>query len=165
MNTIYSHSRKDPIVINIPTDDFAAAYFKILDLKLENSYVKNRNIIGQLMLFSGSIFRFAWNGWNLFNTISSGEIEFIEENGIPYFRHKIYFTETAFIALIFNIIPLFALMFEPKFSLFIFLATWILYFINYFVTVFRFNSYVSEVLIKVNLDNGYRFKTDIPAFG
>jgi len=165
MKAIHSHSRKDQIVINIPTDEFAAAYFKLVNKNLEESYVFDRQVDGSAMKFKGSIFRFAWNGWNLFNPISAGEIEFFEENGNPFIRHRIYFTETIIIALIFNIIPLFALMFEPKFSLFIFLFIWIFYAINCFISIFRFNSYISENLITVNQDNGYRFKTDLPAFG
>jgi hypothetical protein len=165
MNSLNSHSRKDQIVITIPTDEFAASFFKIIDKKLDNSYVFTRQTEGSILKFKGSIFRFVWNGWNVFNSISGGEIEFDEENGNPFIRHKIYFTELFIIALLFNLIPLFTLHFEPKFSLYIFLGIWLLYYINFFVTIFRFNSYITEILIRVNSEHGYRFKTDIPAFG
>jgi hypothetical protein len=162
---IHSHSRKDQIVITVPTDEFAAEYFKLINEKLENSYVFNHQTEGNILTFKGSICRFVWNGWNVFNTISGGEIELNEEDGIPFIRHKIFLTETLVIALLFNIIPLFTFKYEPMYSLIIFLSIWLLYTINYLVTIFRFNSYISEMLIKVNLDNGYKFKTDIPAFG
>ena len=162
---IHSHSRKDLIVTTVPTDEFAAEYFKLINEKLENSYVFNHQIVGNILNFKGSICRFVWNGWNVFNTISGGEIEINEEDGIPFIRHKIFLTESLIIALLFNIIPLFTLKYEPMYSLIIFLAIWFLYTINYLVTIFRFNSYISEMLIKVNLDNGYKFRTDIPAFG
>jgi hypothetical protein len=162
---IHSHGRKDQIVITVPTDEFATGYFNLINEKLDNSYVFNHQTENNILTFKGSICRFVWNGWNVFNTISGGEIEINEEDGIPFIRHKIFLTESLIIALLFNIIPLFTLRYEPLYSLIIFLAIWILYTINYLVTIFRFNSYISEMLIKVNLDNGYQFKTDIPAFG
>ena len=165
MKFIHSHTRKDQIVINIPTDEFAAAYFKLLDQKLEKSYIFDRQTDGTLFRFKGSMFRFVWNGWNLFNTVSRGEIEFADEEGFPYIKHKIYLTETIIIALLFNIIPLFSFFFERKLSLIIFAAIWILYLIVYLVTIFRFNSFVSELLMQVNLEHGYKYKTDRPAFG
>jgi hypothetical protein len=165
MKSIYTHSRKDQIVINISTDEFAAAYFKIFEEKLVNSYIFLRQVEGNLLRFRGSIFRFAWNGWNLFNTISSGEIEFTEEGGYPFIRHKIFFNELLYIALIFNLIPIFTFKFEPNLSVLVFIGIWLFYAINYFIGIFRFNSYISETLIKVNIEHGYKFKTDIPAFG
>jgi hypothetical protein len=165
MKNINSHSRKDQIVINIPTNEFASAFFKLLAEKLKNSYVFHHNINGNLLTFKGSICRFVWNGWNVFNTISKGEIEFTEEEGFPFIRHRIFLTESLIIALLFHLIPIFALRYEPLLSLAIFLGIWILYTINYLVTIFRFNSYISDLLIKVNIENGYKFKTDIPAFG
>lgn len=152
MKTIHTHSRKDQIVINLPTNEFAKEYFKIIDPMLQKSYIFKREINGNKINFSGSIFRFVWNGWNVFNTISKGEIEFFDENNKPYIAHKIYFTEVLIIAAIFNIIPLFTLKYDPWLSLFVFLAIWIFYTANYLITVFRFNSYVTEVLIKANIE-------------
>jgi hypothetical protein len=165
MNNISSHTRKDQIAINIPTDEFAVEFFKIINQKLELSYIFNRKTEGNILTYKGSMFRFVWNGWDVFNPISGGEIEFTEEDGNSFIRHTIYFTESLVIALVFNLIPLFILKFEPKFSLFIFLGIWVLYAINYFVAVFRYNSFISEMLIKVNLENGVQFKTDKPAIG
>jgi hypothetical protein len=165
MNSLNSHSRKDQIAINLPTEEFAMEYFKILNKKLEDSYIFNRKTEGNKLTFRGSIFRFVWNGWDVFNPISAGEIEFSEEDGKTFIRHKIYFTESLLIALIFHIIPLFTFIYESKLSIIVFIAIWIIYTINYSITVFRFNSYISEMLIKVNMESGYKFKINRIAIG
>lgn len=155
MKKLNSHSRKDQIIIHVPIGTFADAYFKHLQKKLTDAYVFNYEIKNKLMTFKGSLFRFVWNGWNVFNPISAGEIEFSEENEKPYIRHKIYFTEALVIALIFHLIPIFTLKFDPWLSLIVFLAIWLVYFASYFIAVFRFNSFISEMLIQVNFEHGY----------
>jgi len=165
MKTLISHGRKDQIVINIHIDDFAREYFKIFKKRLTRSYIYNQKIEQNKLTFNGSIFRYAWNGWDLFNTVSQGEIEFTTENDNPFIRHKIVFSEIIATVLIFNLIPLFALKFEPRWSLFIFLGIWIFYGINYFVTVFRFNSFVAKILIEVNKTAGYEFKVEEKGIG
>ena len=147
------------------SDEFAVEFFKIINHKLDQSYIFKKTINGNKLSFKGGIFRFIWNGWNLFNPISSGEIEFIEEEGKPLIYHKIYFTESLFIAIIFHIIPAFAFIYEPSLSLIVIAIIWLLYTINYAISVFRFNSYISEILIKVNAENVNSFKTDIAALG
>lgn len=155
MRKLNSHSRKDQIIIHVPIEDFALEYFNHVQRKLTESYVFNYQIEGNLMTFKGSIFRFVWNGWNVFNSISSGEIEFTKENEKPFIRHKICFTESLVIALIFHLIPVFTLKFDPWLSLIVFLAIWLVYFASYFIAVFRFNSFISEMLIQVNFEHGY----------
>lgn len=165
MKTLNSHGRKDQILINIKIDDFARAYFKIMRKRLGESYVLHQYIVGNKLKFTGSIFRFAWNGWNLFNPISSGEVEFTAENGNSFIRHQINFNETLTIMFIFHIIPLFTLKFEPGWSLFVFLCIWFFYAIIYLVTVFRFNSFISETLIDVNKNARYELLLDDEAIG
>lgn len=160
MKTILSHGRKDQIVINVTTDDFAVRFFKIISERLKKSYVFNSETKGNVLKFKGSIFRFVWNGWDLFNSFTQGEIEFTTENDKPFIRHKISFNEALVIALIFNIIPLFTMKYEPGLSLLVFIVIWIAYTINYFVAVFRFNSYVSETLIETNETVGYELRAN-----
>jgi hypothetical protein len=165
MKTLNSYSRKDHILINILTEEFAVEFFNFVHQKLESSYIFNRKTEGNVLTYKGSLFRFVWNGWNLFNTISKGEIEFGEDAGKPFIRHKIHFSEILYIVLIFNIIPLTTLIYDPLASLIVFIAIWLVYGINYFVTVFRHNSYISETLIKVNIKHNFNSDTDFPALG
>ncbi|MBN1252443.1 MAG: hypothetical protein JXR51_09230 [Bacteroidales bacterium] len=156
---VFSHSRRDQILINIKTADYADKFFKKFDSSLEKGYIFDKNRQGNKLEFKGSIFRFAWNGWNLFNNISNGIIEFQEENEKVFIHHKIYFLEIFTIALIFTIIPV--TMFGGwKLKTIVFFAIWIIYLIGYFVSVFRFNSLISETLINVNKTSGYELENE-----
>lgn len=158
MKTITSHGRKDQIVINVKTDDFAVRFFEILSERLKKSYIFHTQTEGSNFKFRGSIFRFVWNGWDLFNSFTKGEIEFTSEDDKPFIKHKISFDEAFVIALLFNIIPLFTMKYEPWLSLIVFIVIWMAYSINYFIAVFRFNSYIAETLIQTNETVGYGLK-------
>lgn len=155
MKTLTSHGRKDQIVINIQLEDFASEYFKLMIKRFSKSFIFHDMPEQNKLQFKGSIFRYVWNGFDLFNSISTGEVEFTSEGGEPFIRHKINFTEIFIVALLFNIIPLFTLKFEPFWSLIIFLSIWISYFTAYLVAVYRFNSYIAQTLIEVNKTAGY----------
>jgi len=158
MKTLTSHGRKDQIRINIQIGDFAVEFFSLMNKRLNKSYIFHNEVTGNKLQFKGSIFRYVWNGFDLFNTISRGEVEFTSENDAPFIRHKIVFTEIFIACLLFNIIPLFTLKFEPFWSLMIFLFIWIVYTAAYLLTIYRFNSYITETLIKVNKTAGYEFR-------
>ena len=156
---LISHSRMDEIAINIHPDDFAKEYIDYVDGRLEESYVFHRNIFKRRIDFKGSVFRFAWNGWNVFNTITSGEIEFEDQEDRTYINHKIYFTEFFTISLIFSIIPL-TMGGDWPLRLVIFILIWLAYIVSYLIGVYRFNSFISEAIIHINLTAGYEHKED-----
>ncbi|MCF6243019.1 MAG: hypothetical protein L3J74_16965 [Bacteroidales bacterium] len=160
---ILSHSRIDEIRINIDPDDYAKEFFKKLDIRLQESYVFKRNIYDRRMDFKGSVFRWAWNSWNLFNPITEGEVEFETQGERTYINHKIYFTEIFTIAFIFTIIPL-SLDAGIGWRIFVFSLIWLSYLSAYFISVYRFNSFISELLIETNKDARYEFdEEDIEA--
>ncbi len=64
------------------------------------------------------------------------------------------------IALLFTIIPIFTLKFEPQLSLLVFILIWMLYGINYLIAIYRFNSYISNTLIEVNKISGYSLEEE-----
>ena len=150
----FHHGREDEIFINLKVNDFSDEYFKRVDKSLDRAYIFHRKQENNRYSFKGSIFRFAWNGWNLFNNISNGEIEFTEKNDKRYISHKIYFVEIFTIALIFTIIPV-TMGGDWSLKLLVFVAIWLVYFISYFVSVYRFNSFIAKILIDVNSSTGY----------
>lgn len=158
---LISHSRMDEIAINLHLDDFAKEYINYVDGRLEDSYVFHRDIFKRKIDFKGSVFRFAWNGWNVFNTITSGEIEFESQEDRTYISHRIYFTEVFTISFIFSIIPLTMGSGWPL-RLAIFIFIWLAYLASYLIGVYRFNSFVSEALIHINLSTGYENEIELP---
>ncbi len=156
---ILSHSRMDKIVINIDPDDFAKEFFKKVDTRLQESYVFKRNIYDKRIDFKGSVFRWAWNSWDLFNTITEGEIEFETQGEHTFINHKIYFTEIFTIAFIFTIIPL-SIDVGAGWRIFVLLLIWLSYLAAYLISVYRFNSFIAEMLIETNKDARYEFEDD-----
>ena len=160
MKTLSSHGRTDQIIINENIDHYAEVYFKKVKERLKKSYVFHTSQEGRTLRFKGSIFRFTWNGWDIFNNITHGKIKFLTIDGEPYIEHKIHFTEALVIALLFTIIPIFTLKFDPGLSLLVFVIIWLLYGINYLIAIFRFNSYIANTLIEVNKLSAYDFEED-----
>jgi hypothetical protein len=157
MKTLSSHGRIDQIIINEDIDHYAEIYFKKVKERLTESYVFHTSQEGRTLRFKGSIFRFVWNGWDVFNNITHGSIRFLTIDDKPYIEHKVNFNEALVIALLFTIIPIFTLKFEPQLSLLVFILIWLFYGINYLVAIYRFNSYISNTLIEVNKISAYSF--------
>ncbi len=157
---ILSHSRMDEIRINIDPDDFAKVFFKKLSARLQESYIFKRTIYDKRIDFKGSVFRWAWNSWNLFNPITEGGVEFETQDEHTFINHKIYFTEIFTIAFIFTIIPL-SVDAGLGWRIFVFILIWLSYLATYFITVYRFNSFIAEILIETNKDARYEFDDDI----
>lgn len=155
MKTLSSHGRTDQIIINEDIDHYAEVFFGKVKERLKASYVFHTKQEGRTLKFKGSIFRFTWNGWDVFNNITHGKIRFLTIDGAPFIEHKVNFTEALVIALLFTIIPIFTLKFEPQLSLLVFIIIWLLYGINYLVAIFRFNSFISNTLIEVNKISAY----------
>lgn len=156
---IFSHSRMDEVVINVDPDDFAKEFFKKVEARLQDSYVFKRNIYDKRIDFKGSVFRWTWNAWNLFNTITEGEIEFETQGEHTFINHKIYFTEIFTIAFLFTVIPL-SIDVGAGWRIFVFILIWLSYIATYLITVYRFNSFIAEMLIETNKTAGYEFDND-----
>ena len=156
---IISHSRMDEIRINVDPDDFAKEFFKKVEARLQSSYIFKRTVYERRLDFKGSVFRWAWNSWDLFNTITEGKIEFETQGEKTFINHKIYFTEVFFIAFLFTIIPLTADV-GVGWRIFVFLLIWLSYLATYLTAVYRFNSFISEMLIETNKDARYEFDPD-----
>jgi len=156
---IISHSRMDEIRINVDPDDFAKEFFKKVEARLQESYIFKRTAYERRLDFRGSVFRWAWNSWDLFNGITEGEIEFETQGEHTFINHKIYFTEIFFIAFLFTIIPLTADV-GIGWRIFVFVLIWLAYIAGYLIAVYRFNSFISEMLIETNKDAGYEFDVE-----
>ena len=74
--------------------------------------IENVDITQETLTFSAPVFRFAWNGWNFMNGISSGKVNAVisrNENNEKTlkFKYSIFFTEFFVIALAFTSVPAF----------------------------------------------------------
>lgn len=156
---LISYSKINKIKIDIDPDDFARAFIKNVDKRLHDSYVFKRRIFDRQIEFKGSVFRWVWNSWDLFNNITEGEIEFETEGEDTYISYKISFTELFTISFLFTVIPL-SVDVELFWRITVFILIWFFYAFNYLFTAFRFNGFIAETLIETGKDTRYEFMND-----
>ncbi len=124
---------------------FRRLFFAKLQRKLSDAYIFDIQSQESVVSFKGTVFRFAWNGWNLFNGISKGEIRITKYDDKRYLYYKINFLEVFVIASIFTIIP-FTLYDFPDLMALAFVAVWIVYFINYVISSRRLKTMLFEII-------------------
>ncbi len=160
MSRFYSYSRTEPIVINEDIDFFSNLFFDNVKKRLKKSYIFHNKQEGRQLEFKGSIFRFIWNAWDVFNPISKGKIRFLTIDKMPHIMYEISFTEILFLALVFHLIPIFSLKYETTISLIMIGVIWLLYLINYLVASIRFRGYIAKTMIEVNQISSYLNNTE-----
>ena len=144
-----THRRTEQIVPTIPTDEFSEEFFTSIENRLIKSHIVNIKKGHNKLFFKGVIFRFVWNGWNLFNGISKGEFRIIEKDDKVYLSWKIHFFEYFIIALLFTIIPVLAG--ELMWKIIIAASIWLLFYGgNYIISVFRINYLMSNTVYEIN---------------
>ncbi len=73
----------------------------------EFAYMQRISLKDNLLQFSGPLFRFVWNGWNMFNPVSNGQIQVFGQGKYFIVRYKIYFWEFFVYSLIFSTIAVY----------------------------------------------------------
>ncbi len=155
-----SYSKEKRITINAAIEDYAEVLFNNVESKVKQASIKDIDRKKRKLTFDGSIFRFSWNGFNLFNGISSGKMRIDQEDKEVTFSYEIFFTEYFFIALAFTIIPI-AFYKEPMMAFSLFFIIWGLVFAgSCWFTTLRFNKLVKKTIIETNI----HFKNG-PSFG
>jgi len=144
-----ANSRIDQVKCPVGIDRYSTAFHKQFVLRLREAGIYHRLQIRHKVLFRGAPFRFASGGFDSFNGISNGEIEFIEKDSKVFIKTRIFFVEYFIIALLFCIIPALALMPDMQYRVVAFLAIWLLYIIATSYTIYCFNSYVAKTLSEV----------------
>lgn len=122
---------------------------KFILTKIRNSSIHNITEQNNIIKFKAPVFRFAWNGFNLFNPISKGSVQFSIKNNIPYFSYHFFFTEFFIYALIFSSIPIFSLYIESIYKIIALLIIWIIYFISTMLAAHRFENFVKKFLMEL----------------
>ncbi len=161
MSKFYKYANITQIFINEDIDYFSNLFFETVKKRLTESYVFHIKQVERELEFKGSIFRFVWNAWDVFNPITKGKIRFLTIDEEPFIKFEINFTEALIIASLFSIIPIFAFAFEPTISLIIFAAIWFLYLLNYLVASIRFKGYIAKTMIEVRQASDYDNQLEI----
>ena len=125
--TFLTLSVSSKIKTDISVLDFNDKFFKRVDKELDAAYIKNIVKDEKSRKFKGTLFRFIWNGWNVFNPISRGKIEIVNFKNSIYLRIKIYFLEFFIYALIFSLIPILGIFDNLLFRIIAFAIIWTLF--------------------------------------
>ncbi len=159
MFNLFSYKSKKELIIAIEENQFVKEFYNEIENKLTNSYITNISKTKNSLEFTAPIFRFAWNGWNMFNGISKGKFNVSFEDGVPYLSKKIYFFEFFIISLLFTIIPIasFDLL---NFAIAIFIVIWAVYAISCFVSIYRTSNFIGETILKVNYRPRFGIETE-----
>ena len=98
------------------------------------------------LTFKGAIFRFAWNGFHLLNSISGGRVELSVHDDGFHLSFKLFFYEMFFISLAFMLIPL-ALARTPLAAIYATLVIWIgFYLVTIALAIMRFDKMIDKIV-------------------
>lgn len=115
---------------------------------LRNSYMKNISVEENKIKFVGNIFRYVWNGFNVFNPIYKGEISFKNIGKGTYISYKIFFWEFFVLAMLFSLIPALGIFPNFAFRILALLFIWGFYLGSTLLSVHRFENYLKNVVMK-----------------
>lgn len=134
----------------IPRDDFLPDFLEKLENYMhEYAYIQNITSGENSLRFIAPPFRFAWNGWNLFNPISNGSF-FIHRRGKYYvIEYKIYFWEFFVYSLLFSTIALFGFFPGMIFRFLYLLVVWSFFIFHSLWSKSRLDDYLEKLAERV----------------
>ncbi len=92
----------------VPKDDFYYEFLQRIENYLRNiAYINHISKDDNNLKFTGPVFRFTWNGWNLFNPVSNGSFHLHRYGSYYIIRYKIFFWEFFVYSLLFSTIAFF----------------------------------------------------------
>lgn len=139
------------------TNEFTDIFLRKMKWKFERSELANINQSSNKISFNGPIFRFVWNGYNMFNGITSASVELSEKNKVVNISYQLWFTEWLIIALVFSIIP-FTIRNMPELRFGVLFFIWgILYGGTYAISAFRVQRFIKKTIIKIENGNWCEF--------
>jgi hypothetical protein len=123
-------------------------YDEILS-QLRDSNVSNFQNNLDTIKFKAPVFRFVWNGFNLFNPVSNGEIKFTKSHDkATYVTYKFYFWEFFIYAILFSTIPIFSTFLIPAVKILLLLIIWIIYALSTLLAAHRFENFMKKRIEK-----------------
>lgn len=132
----------------LSAEKFADVFFAIMKPELENAYMKKRWRHNKVYRYAGTFFRFAWNGFHRFNGVSNGEFSIDKDNGLITVHSSICFKEIFIYCLIFSLAPIMDYNEQASYRILTAILIWLVYVANYFVSAFRINLYLQEMVRK-----------------
>ena len=143
---------KFEIYSRLSPEEFSRRLFDSVKPDLETAYMNKRWRHNMQYEFSGSWYRFIWNGFNRFNGIKKCSLKVDKNLGQICVSGKYEFTEVFLLCLIFSLIPAVAYTGEPAWRIITLIIIWTVYLINFFVSYIRLNSYFKKKVMDTFLE-------------
>ncbi len=93
----------------------------------EFAYMQKISLKDNSLDFSGPPFRFVWNGWNMFNPVSNGQILILQQGKYFVVQYRIYFWEFFVYSLLFSTIAVYGFFPDAIFRFLYLLLVWALF--------------------------------------
>ncbi len=151
-NFILRYKKSVELVTVLNARQFQEEFFKQIDEKLKNSYVKEIHKKDNQIIFKATIGRFSWNAWNIFNPITKGTIKLDIKKEIPVLTYEVCFYEFFVIALLMSLTAIPAYFFElSNYAIGLLLINWLLFYLgSKIITAIRLKSFFEKIRKKVN---------------
>ena len=141
-------------------EEFSRHLFDTVRKDLEEAYMNHRWRHNCQYEFSGSNFRFVWNGFNRFNGVKKCELEISKDLGQIFLDVKYDFSEVFFLCLLFTMIPLVDFWGDGAYRLIVLIIIWTVYLANFIITYLRLNTYFKRMVkdTYIDFDKSYKKK-------
>jgi fatty acid desaturase len=144
----------------LSAEQFSKHLYDAVKEDLEGAYMNRRWRHNCQYEFSGSNFRFIWNGFNKFNGVKGCQLEISKELGLITLSAKYDFSEVFVLCLLFCMIPLTNFWGLGSHRLLLLLIIWTVYFANFIISYLRLNTYFKRMVkdTYIDFDKSYEKK-------
>jgi fatty acid desaturase len=144
----------------LSAEQFSKHLYDAVKEDLEGAYMNRRWRHNCQYEFSGSNFRFIWNGFNKFNGVKGCQLEISKELGLITLSAKYDFSEVFVLCLLFCLIPLSDFWGLGSHRLLLLLIIWTVYFANFIISYLRLNTYFKRMVkdTYIDFDKSYEKK-------
>ncbi|MBQ4406155.1 MAG: hypothetical protein II852_04000 [Bacteroidales bacterium] len=151
---------KFEIYSTLSAEQFSKHLYDAVKEDLEGAYMNRRWRHNCQYEFSGSNFRFIWNGFNKFNGVKGCQLEVSKELGLITLSAKYDFSEVFVLCLLFCMIPLTNFWGLGSHRLLLLLIIWTVYFANFIISYLRLNTYFKRMVkdTYIDFDKSYEKK-------
>lgn len=153
MQYYFTHlTETERVESSLPHEKHNEILIDSISKKLRKSYIHNLTNRDDKITFSAPLFRFVWNGFNLLNPVSKGEVSLRNVGKGTYISYKLFFFEFFIYSLIFSIIPLLGIFPNNFFRFLVFGIIWMIYAISTIIATNRFENYLRNLTEDIEKD-------------
>ena len=141
-------------------EQFSKHLYDAVKEDLEGAYMNRRWRHNCQYEFTGSNFRFVWNGFNRFNGVKGCQLEIAKDLGRVTLSTKYDFSEVFVLCALFSMIPLVDFWGDGAWRLIVLIIIWTVYLANFIISYLRLNTYFKRMVkdTYIDFDKSYHKK-------